>query len=75
MIQKTDVDTTIAEIHGTRERLAAKFGGDIDAILEDARKRQDQSGHPIWCRTPKKSTSNTSNADATRDQNPHSFID
>lgn len=51
MIQKTqvvDVDTTIDEIHRTRERLAEKFGGDVAAILEDARQRQAASGRPIW---------------------------
>jgi len=51
MIQKTqivDVDTTIEDIHRTRERLAEKFGGDIKAILEDARQRQAASGRPIW---------------------------
>jgi len=51
MIQKTqiiDVDTTIEDIHRTRERLAAKFGGDIKAILEDARQRQAASGRPTW---------------------------
>ena len=51
MVQKTqiiDVDTTIDDIHRTRERLAEKFGGDIKAILEDARQRQAASGRPIW---------------------------
>ena len=48
MIQKTDVDTTIDEIHRTRERLAAKFGGDIKAILADARRRQADSDRPVW---------------------------
>ena len=48
MIQKTEVDTTIEEIHRTRERLAEKFGGDIKAILADARRRQAEPGHPIW---------------------------
>ena len=48
MIQKSDVDTTIEEIHRTRERLAEKFGGDIKAILEDARRRQAASGRPTW---------------------------
>ena len=37
-------DTTIAEIHKTRERISDAFGGDIRAITEDARKRQEQSG-------------------------------
>lgn len=51
MIQKTqiiDVDTTIDEIHRTRERLAEQFGGDIKAILADARRRQAASGRPTW---------------------------
>ncbi len=48
MIQKPEVDTTIEEIHRTRERLAEKFGGDIQAILADARRRQAESGRPIW---------------------------
>ncbi|MBW3600674.1 MAG: hypothetical protein KY475_25850 [Planctomycetes bacterium] len=55
MIHKTqivDVDTTIDDIHRTRERLAEKFGGDIKAILEDARQRQAASGRPIWQGTP-----------------------
>ena len=37
-------DTTIADIHKTRERISDDFGGDIQAITEDARKRQEQSG-------------------------------
>jgi len=48
MTRKTDVDTTIDDIHRTRERLAEKFGGDIKAILEDARRRQAASGRPTW---------------------------
>ncbi len=48
-IQKTtNRDTTIDEIHRTRERMAEKFGGDIAAILEDARKRQEASGRAVW---------------------------
>lgn len=37
-------DTTIADIHKTRQRISDAFGGDIHAITEDARKRQEQSG-------------------------------
>lgn len=37
-------DTTIADIHKTREKISNDFGGDIHAITEDARKRQEQSG-------------------------------
>lgn len=63
MIQKTqivDVDTTIEDIHRTRERLAEKFGGDIKAILEDARQRQAASGRPIWQGTAAKKAVNQS---------------
>jgi hypothetical protein len=48
MQKKSNKDTTIEEIHRTRERMADKFGGDIEAILEDARKRQVASGRPVW---------------------------
>jgi hypothetical protein len=41
-------DTTIEEIHCERRRIAEKFGGDIAAILEDARIRQKASGRAIW---------------------------
>ena len=37
------IDTTIADIHKTRERISDVFGGDIHAITEDAQKRQEQS--------------------------------
>lgn len=60
MIQKTDADTTIDEIHRTRERLAKKFGGDIKAILEDARRRQAASGRPTWSGSPKSKAMNQS---------------
>ena len=49
MVQKkNDIDPTIDEIHRTREQTADKFNGDIDAILEDARKRQSASERPVW---------------------------
>ena len=49
MTQKTtNRDTIIEEIHQIRERMAEKFGYDITAILEDARKRQEASGRAIW---------------------------
>ena len=49
MIQKTtNRDPIIDEIHRTRQRMAEKFGGDIAAILEDARKRQEASGRAVW---------------------------
>ena len=44
----TNHDTILDEIHRTRQLMAEKFGGDIAAILEDARKRQEASGRAIW---------------------------
>jgi hypothetical protein len=41
-------DTIVEEIHRTRQRIAEQFGGDIVAILEDARNRQAASGRPVW---------------------------
>ncbi len=37
-------DTTIADIHKTREKISDAFGGNIHAITQDAQKRQEQSG-------------------------------
>jgi len=37
-------DTTIADIHKIREQISDAFGGNIRAITEDARKRQEESG-------------------------------
>ena len=36
-------DSTVGEIHRTRERISDTFGGDIHAISEAARRRQEQS--------------------------------
>lgn len=57
MQKQNDRDTTIDEIHRTRERLAAKFDHDIKAILADARRRQAESGHPVWQGKPAKKSS------------------
>lgn len=46
-----DKDTIIQEIHETRRRISEKFAGDVAAILEDARKRQEASGRPLWQRS------------------------
>jgi hypothetical protein len=51
MIQTHSTDTVIEEIHRTRRRMAEKFGGQIAAILDDARRRQAASGRPVWQRT------------------------
>ncbi len=60
-------DTTIAEIHRIREQISDAFGGDIHAITEDARKRQEQSGRRTvsYAATGDKATHTT---DASRDQ-------
>ena len=44
----TDRDTTIEEIHAVRRSISERFGGNIEAIVEDARRRQAASGRPIW---------------------------
>lgn len=57
MTQKSpNRDTTIADIHATRRRIAEKFGHDLAAIVQDAQKRQATSGHEIWRPKPKPST-------------------
>jgi hypothetical protein len=41
-------DPVLEEIHRTRQEIAAKFGFEIAAIMEDARKRQAASGRVEW---------------------------
>lgn len=41
------VDTTIHDIHKIREEISDKFGGDVAAILADARERQEKSGRRV----------------------------
>ena len=45
---ESNKDTTIEEIHRTRRRIAERFKGNLLAMIEDARKRQEASGHPMW---------------------------
>ena len=40
-------DPIVEEVRKHREARAAKFGFDVRAILEDARKRQGASGHVV----------------------------
>lgn len=40
-------DSTIADIHKTRERLSDECGGDISAITEAAKRRQEQSNRRV----------------------------
>ena len=48
MIQKLTTDPIIDEIHRTRREFSDRFGGDFDAMLDDARRRQEASGRPVW---------------------------
>ena len=48
MIQKPTTDPVLDEIHRTRREISERFGGDLKAILDDARERQNASGSPIW---------------------------
>ena len=41
-------DSMIEDIHRTRRRIAERFGGNLLAMIEDARTRQKSSGHPMW---------------------------
>jgi hypothetical protein len=53
MIDKMPEGLVVEEIHKTRRAIHDRFGGDVKAILADARKRQGQSSHPVWrCPTP-----------------------
>ncbi len=49
MIQKqTSTDSVLDEIHQARREISERFGGNLHAILDDARKRQAASGRPVW---------------------------
>ena len=47
-------DPIIAEVRKHRRARAAKFNFDIDAIAEDARKRERGSGHKVIRPSPRK---------------------
>ena len=51
MVQNPETDTIIEEIHESRRKIFEAFGGNIAAILNDARKRQSASSRMIWQRT------------------------
>ncbi len=53
-MKESERDTTIEEIHRIRAAIAKKFDYDMSRIIEDARKRQDASGRPIWRGPPAK---------------------
>ena len=53
MIRKQiTTDPVVDEIHRTRREISDRFGGDLHAILDDARKRQAASGRPVWSPEP-----------------------
>lgn len=45
---ETSSDKIISELHRIREGIAESFGGDLRKYTDDARSRQQTSGHPIW---------------------------
>ena len=57
-------DPIVAEVHRTREMLAAKFNFDIDAIFADMQKRQAALGDRLV--TPRKRAEPTAEADRGR---------
>jgi hypothetical protein len=52
-------DPIVAEVRRTREKLAARFGYDVHAIGEDARKRERSSGHKVVDLSPKRRAAKT----------------
>jgi len=48
MNQELTTDRILDEIHRTRREKSDRFGGDFVAMLEDARRRQEASGRPVW---------------------------
>jgi phage terminase large subunit-like protein len=61
-------DPIVAEVHRTREMLAAKFNFDIDAIFADMRKRQASLGDRLV--PQKKRAEPTAEADRSRHSGP-----
>jgi hypothetical protein len=49
-------DEIVEEVRRIREENAAKFDHDIDAIVADARRRQQESGRKIVSFPPRKPT-------------------
>ena len=61
-------DPIVAEVHRTREKLAAQFDFDVKAIFADLRKRQVSSGARLV--PQKKRTEPTAEADHDRRSGP-----
>ena len=47
---QNQTDPIIEEIHAIRRAIAERFGNDVHKIAEDARRRQQASGKPVWQR-------------------------
>lgn len=47
-------DPIVEEVRKTKDRLAKRFGYDLQAIFEDARKRQGTSGAKVICLSKRK---------------------
>ena len=45
---KPPIDPIIEEIHKARREIARRFGGDVQRISEEAKRRQALEGRPIW---------------------------
>ena len=43
-------DTIICDLHRIREEIVDSFGGDLQRLTDDARRRQEASGKRIWRR-------------------------
>ena len=41
------VDSAISDLHAWRRELSDQFAGDVRAMVEDAMRRQEHSGHRI----------------------------
>ena len=54
-------ETIIRDLHRLRESIVDSFGGDLHALTEDARRRQELSGRPIWRRAESVSKADHSN--------------
>jgi hypothetical protein len=58
-------DPIVADVHRTREKLAAEFGFDVHAIFADLRRRQAALGGRLV--SPKKQTEPAAEVDGGRD--------
>jgi len=46
-------DPIVTEVREVRQKLAARFNYDLEAIFADARKRQSSSGHEVISLNPR----------------------